>query len=574
MPKRKKSKSAKSSGSPQSARQRQERALQERARKEAGERSAVVPGSAGQAQNQTVSRPEEQPERWFVDISAVRIQEWLARTPDLKFRRGASILLRETTARGEREKRLPAGAGWNDEAGSVDGVVSLVMADDAQDRAAAAREVAGDMRRRMPSLYIQAVEGRGRTYVEAYEGMARARRDGDLLIDLPPAPAEVMVAKPCDQCRSATAVHEKIVIIEGEPTRDLCEDCRQRFDAAGGTKGDRAARSPEPERRMKEALEPEPHNLRVKGFSDHFAAMAEGGRFRKNDAATQVALIAADGNRVGDFLHRVAERAVTKKGRVVVDKRDIVRLIDDATIGALADAVAGRFGGWERPHVLAHIAGGDDLLISVPAPDAWLFTQTLLASFGEKTSEEVKKWQADVGDAPTLSAGLVFAHKMHPFSDLVRMAGAELANAKKHGDGKAAVSFLDLTADGDRSPGQREPVTLAYLDRHAGHLAGIEKIPRSRRESLLALLRRGDQRARDGVGQPYKDVIRRLTDLDGNQPLWDAVTGKKDAGPEETRQKLASEETALADLRRLLDIARHWQAEPRDENRANREAAK
>ena len=568
MPKRGSGKQKK--GGSQAERQRQQQAAQTRRREAVAPRVQAARDqrnpSAARAQQATPAVPEwQRPERWYVDISAVRIQEWLARTPDLKFRRGASVLLSEATAEDEWEKHLPAGTEWNPEAGSVDGVVTLVMTGDGADEEASrrevAREVAEAMRAKMPSIHIQAVAGRGKTYADAYQDMARTRRDGTLLVDLPPAPSEVIVAKPCDQCRSATAVHEKVVVIKnkvpGERDPDLCEECNQRLDAAEGTKGDH--RPPYPERRMKAAIEAEPYLMRVRGFSDNFAKMAEGGRLRKDDASTQLALIYADGNRVGDFLHQAAQRAVGKKADRI-KKSEIVKLIDEATIGALASAVADRFRDWERPQVLANVAGGDDLLISVPAADAWMFTRTLLASFGRKTAEDVGKWQVDIAP-PTLSAGLVFAHKMHPFSDLVRLVGAELHKAKRHDQGKiASVSFLDLTADGGHAPAGREPLTLAYLDTHAADLERIEQISRSRRESLLALLRRG----------AVEDAIRRLTDLDGNQPLWDVITGKKDATPDEVREKLTSAETgeaALKQMRRLLDVARHWRTQPREETR-------
>lgn len=71
------------------------------------------------------------PVRHYLDVAAVRIQDWLGRTPDLKFRRGASVLLSEATAPDAWKGRLPAGAAWNDEAGNVDGVVSLVVDDNA-----------------------------------------------------------------------------------------------------------------------------------------------------------------------------------------------------------------------------------------------------------------------------------------------------------------------------------------------------------------------------------------------------------------------------------------------------------
>ena len=80
------------------------------------------------------------PASLYLDISAVRIQEWLARTPDLKFRRGASIMLSEETAREAwPPARLPAGTRWNTEAGDLDGVISLVAEEPAD------KDVAGSV---------------------------------------------------------------------------------------------------------------------------------------------------------------------------------------------------------------------------------------------------------------------------------------------------------------------------------------------------------------------------------------------------------------------------------------------
>ena len=63
----------------------------------------------------------------YIDIGAVRIQEWLARTPALALRRGASAALSEITSRGSVEGLLPDGVRWNGEAGDVDGVVNLML---------------------------------------------------------------------------------------------------------------------------------------------------------------------------------------------------------------------------------------------------------------------------------------------------------------------------------------------------------------------------------------------------------------------------------------------------------------
>jgi Cas10/Cmr2, second palm domain len=293
--------------------------------------------------------------------------------------------------------------------------------------------------------------------------------------------------------------------------------------------------------------------MTVQGFSDNFAKMADAGRVRDTDASTQFALIYADGNRVGAFLHEALAQPGGK-----IDKRDIVHVIDNATVGALADAVMNRFSGWGRPPVLANLAGGDDLLVSVSAADAWLFTRTLLASFGRLLGEGSQGWPETVRrKRPSLSAGVVFHHKMHPFSDLVRLAGQELRRAKAAGQGEQAmVSFLDLTADGGQPPEYRAPISLGYLDQYAGELERAEEIPPSRRQALLALLRR------DAVD----DVIRRVTDLD-NQPLWDVIAGPG-ATADMARKKLAEEEGKLSELWQVLDIARHWRTRPRQEDAA------
>jgi hypothetical protein len=560
-----KKKSGKGSGQAERQRQQKEAAARRRG---AGGRPADGQGREGPAAPAAPSPatraavPADGQVRRYLDVSAVRIQEWLARTPDLRFRRGASVLLTEATAREETEKDLPAGVGWNEEAGEVDGVVSLVTDDGPEADALvgeAARQVAGRMRAKMPYIHIQAVTGTGQAYADAYEEMGRARRDGGLLFDVPPAPREVILAKPCDQCRSAAALHPEILIIAGERPQDLCEECRGRFLAAGGTKGDSMVRSPLPERRMMAALAK--LGMPVSRFSDHFAAMAEAGQTRADDVSSQLALISADGNRVGAFLHEAVQHAGGRRG---IDKREIVRVISDATVGALADAVAGRFRDWPRPPVLAHIAGGDDLLISVPAADAWLFTRMLLAAFTRRVSGESRDWPQQVRDAcPSLSAGLVFHHLKHPFSDLVRVGHHELDTAKKTYQGRqAAVSFLDLTADGGQAPDGREPLTLTELDRLAGDLERIEQIPPSRRQALLALLR---QDAAD-------DLIRRVTDFADNQPLWNVIAGTG-AKPDDVRKELG-DPAKRAELRRLLDIARHWMTQPRppDEPRTGRHA--
>jgi hypothetical protein len=396
--------------------------------------------------------------------------------------------------------------------------------------------------------------------------MEQARRDGRYLADSPPAPPEVIVAKPCDQCRSAAAVRPGITIVAREPRKeqDLCLDCHARFEAAGGTRDDKLSRSPMPERRMKEALQAA--GMQVEGFPPDFTAMAAAGQHEKDDAATQLALIYADGNKVGAFLTEAAQYA--RRGGSPA-KADIVPVLDHATVAALADAVINRFSGWSRPPVLANLAGGDDLLVSVPAIDAWLFVRTLLEAFGTRLEEGTRGWPRPLPEhLPSLSAGLVFHHLTAPFSDVLRIAEGQLDQAKKARRGQEpTVAFLDLTADGGHEPPGREPLTLADLARNARLLERLEQVPKSRRETLVTLHRQAFETdvgsSRPDAETPGEEFIRRLTDLD-NRPLWEAVAGRG-AGPDDARRALTGRPEALDELRRLLDVARYWHTAPRAE---------
>lgn len=527
--------------------------------------------AAGPAGNAVTDAAATAPRtRHYLDVSAVRIQEWLARTPDLKFRRGASIMLSDATSRQAwTDARLPGGLRWNTEAGDLDGVVSLTVDDAvagpdvAEVLASAAREVAAALRRSMPYCPVQAVTGAGDSYAYAYREIERARRDGDVLVDAPPAPAEVILAKPCDQCRAAPAGHRDVQIIAAEKPEDLCGECLARVEAAGGTKGDRPRRSPRPEQRMKAALAAA--GMTVAGFPDDFRQLAEGGRRDGggDDAATQLCLIYADGNRVGAFL---TEAAAYAREHGTPAKADIVPALDSATLAALADAVKARFGWSGRPPVLAHLAGGDDLMVSVPAGDGWPFLRILLSAFGTRITSAAD-WPDPVRRRlPSLSAGLVFHHLAAPFADVVRLAKEHLDAAKKATAGKGpSAAFLDLTADGGHAPAGRQPLTLAELDGRAPLLDQIAaRIPRSHRETLVTLHRLCEQDDMAGVPSgraetPAEALARRVTDL-GHQPLWDAVAGPG-ATAGEVRSALVSGTGSRGkrnELRRILDLARWW----------------
>jgi hypothetical protein len=544
----KSSKNTKKKGGQSRTQQQQQAAARRQSRTAVTGRTQDAPQAAAEPATQQAPAPAPAGDRHYLDVSAIRIQEWLARTPALKLRRGASVLLSQATAQETWVKDMPPGMRWNGEAGNVDGVVSLVLEDPGDSAIEdclrhAAKAVAKKMRAAMPQCPVQAVTGTSDSYVAAYAEMAQARRDARFLIDSPPVPAEVILAKPCDQCRAAAAIHSGIEIIGGEKQQALCGECDERLDAAGRTAG-KPHQAPWPERRLTAALAAV--GMIVGGFPDTFEEMAGAG----SGARPQLALIYADGNKVGAFL---SEAAKQRTGRGPA-KADIVPALEQAAINAVADAVRNRFTGWSRPPVLLHVAGGDDILVSVPAVDAWLFARTLIAAFGSRIDQAARSWPPPVREKlPSLSAGMVFHHTKAPFSDVVRLAGDQLHEAKHSAEG-SAVAFLDLTSDGSLAPEGRKPLTLGYLDGSAARLNQIEVlIPNSRRETLLAYLRQ------NAAG----DFIRRLTDLP-NEPLWEVVAGPG-ADAEDARIALKDDEDRLLELRRILDVARYWHAEPRTE---------
>lgn len=545
----------------QPSRQQQQRdAASRRGVSRVGSREqSAVPGAAvrdvqppaGQAKPESKPSPQvasaTKRMNFYTDVAVVRIQGWLGRTPSLKFRRGASALLNKATHPEEWEGNLPSRVRWNREAGNVSGVVPLVAdesvgaADAPKVLQEAAVQVARRMRELMPHCSIQAVSGEGPSYAEAYAGIggiAARRRDGVYLLDWPAAPPETILAKPCDQCLQAAATVPGVEVTK-EDTLDLCGECNARHEAAGRTSARSVHLEPAAEGMLRKALGT--ISMPVKGFAGSLDEVAEGGRRKADDAATQVALIYADGNGVGAFLSRAAS---AKNGP---PKSEIALVLERAAIGALACAVEKCFRDLDKPPVLPHLAGGDDLLISVPAADAWLFTMTMLGEFGRLIRETTGSW-AVPGKPPSLSAGLVFHHKTYPFADVVRLADKRLLKAKGFVSGKqASVAFLDVTADGSQPPPGRKPLTLTYLRANAERLNRTGELDRSGRATLLDFARRGD---REGF-------IARLTDLP-NEPLWEFAAGPE-AKPARVRDALRGSDEKYAEVRRALDIARHWE---------------
>lgn len=511
-------------------------------------------------------------EMCYVDVAAVRIQQWINRTPRIRYRRGASNLLQEITSK-ERVLAgpLPVDVSWNDDAGEVSGVVTVRFEPDpgAEVRAQAlkvAASVAQGMRAEARALEISSRYGLGTTYDRARLDMTRRFEGEGPLLDLPPQLCEVPAAKVCDECRISPAMKASVTV--AGDSRSLCADCLARARAAGGLGADTDERLPKSQARLirtvRALLPGQPADISHPVDLTALAGMAK--HHRVGDTPSQLATIVADGNRVGDFM---ASLGVGGDGRDALARNSVVAAIDAATAGAVARAAAVLVtaeAAWSGPAgvslpVLAHFIGGDDIAVSVPAVSAWPFLRNLVDEFDAVIRSQLRsaapapratglKW-------PTLSAGLVFHHRAAPIPDVLAKAHDQMDTAKRHNAGaQPAVSFLDMTADGAAAP-QARSVELSWLTAHAGLLDDAARVPRAQRSQLVALLREcAAATSYPALGEDAVQALnRRLKTMD--IPAMTQAAGPDLGVTPESRQS----------LRAVLDLARWWAPSRQEEDR-------
>ena len=580
---------------------------------------------------------------WYVDIAAVRIQTWLGRTASLRLRRGASYALASVTSR-EVINRL-AGLNefrWTEDAGEISGVVPLRVATDnlseADARELATRTaylVAEHIRQTLPTCPLIATWGHGASYVEGYFDMSARAGRGDVLLELAGDSDELPLARPCGGCRQARAAWAEVQITDENDRLDVCPDCGARFARAGRSKvgherlseGKKMSLLPASQRDLIERLNGlldmglESGEQSLDRFPKDFADMANRGDHRAGDTPTQLALIFADGNGIGALMKHWA---VDQCGYAALDpsqqvpKDHIVEALDTSTKLAIVEATRTAFSRWltapvepdtkrPAPPVLVHVAGGDDVMVSVPASHAWEFARALSSEFTAQCgttcpdSAEAPPLLAAFGPdrLPTLSIGMVFHHLSHPFADVVEKAEHQLALAKgatrvmggatdqpspqtTPGSGPsippATLAFHDLTADGEVPPadeagGPRRPVTLTWLDQHTDPLSQLAAASRAHRATLLQLLRECREQSRtmggaaepsDGAGDrlpedPAGALARRVVEV-GSPAVLEVISAVSPGlvSTDDVRGALEQRRDLRDDLRSCLDIARHW----------------
>lgn len=412
----------------------------------------------------------------YLDIGAVRVQSYIGRVKSLAARRGASALLSEATSLPKIESYCKVLANRcveakpNPGAGVADGVVNLEL-DEKSDCRSAAEIVIGELRKRLPAGEFEAAWGTASSYVEAkVNSIDPMRSRGDGVISLPPQFAWP-AAQPCDECGLFPAVKANR---SGTGHQDaVCTDCCARL-----AHGERPTQG-----RLQELIPDLPEESRASTFDD----LANLGSDSKRN---HIALVFLDANRMGAFFAALATSSTNSS------KDDLSRAMVTATHDALVAAtkaviraIAGKTNSSPAAlPVLAHLVGGDDVLCSVPASFAWLFTRTYIGSFDEDSEKAVGPHAQGLSClAPTASAGMVISHSSFPFARCLDVAERNLRLAKRSQAGrKAAVAWQDVTRHGDGAAGP-DPLAFEDLTALEGSIMAIHGWPRSAQANLSAL---------------------------------------------------------------------------------------
>ncbi|MGH3871375.1 MAG: Cas10/Cmr2 second palm domain-containing protein [Pseudonocardiaceae bacterium] len=484
----------------------------------------------------------------YLDISAKRIQAYLARTPRLRGRRGASALLEYEMLHGWTEGAWSRHAQVNDEGKKIDGVLSLRFTDPGVDDLtvdAVMTETATLLQRLAPGAEWDVHVRHGDGYRQALRDGAAAERAGQHLLPggstrylpLPAAPNEVPVVRYCETCGLDSAVRmgqvESADAGGDKKEKALCADCSRRF-LEGGYRTDPhnwdearkrwqkkiAPDGLDAERKLRVGVEQvkdmKAGALKVVENFDDLATLGSGD-------ANHLCTVFIDGNRFGALFTALKDADVSLR-KLSTDLSEAVR---DALIVATAD-VTGETDTYLP--VIPHLIRGDDLLASVTADRAWDFIVTFLDDYHRRTAVLAagyrQRTDTKIPD-PTASAGLVFAHYKYPFANCLDLAETALRRAKsQHNALEPAVCWVDVTEDGPELLSSRSAPGLKTLADHRATLDGLwKKIPPSGRAQLARTARNGDDTAVAALAHrlDHISLIRPFQLPEPPMPLVDAL---------------------------------------------------
>jgi hypothetical protein len=511
--------------------------------------------------------------RTYLDVGAVRIQTYLGRSRHLWGRRGASAVLAEICRPdsvdalcAELSGKSPVPVRRNDEAAEIDGVIAVILepadgggrqASDPDDVASlVAERIAAWMCRVLPGLRLEAYVASGPDYVTARSGQQRLMPVFEWL----PAQLEYPPTALCQECGQDAAVVDIRVVHDD---LRVCVDCRARrtWTDRGGIGPTRHPavvyrKSTDVgtftvEARLLEALG---QDRAVDDFG-HLASLSS--RRRQNHLAT----LAADGNALGAFFAAAQRRIATPMedtAHPVVKVELLRRLSQTVTTNTWAALLAATRSVFDpntddRLPVIPHIAGGDDLLVSVTADRTWRFVRTLLREFGgTSTTSPLATAAAELELAPpTLSVGVVISEASLPFGQQVTLSTELLEQAKAAVAGADfSVAWLDTTWDGTRPVVGRRPLTLDELEAWAPAVERLAMLPQSARHGLLREMDTGDE---SYAHQRLRSRLRRQ-----EPEVVDAVRAFLDCAGDNLLAADVQAGECLRVLRAGLSLARWW----------------
>ena len=428
----------------------------------------------------------------YVVIGAKRIQQWIARTPRLALTKGASQALTSRTSRDHLSGRLPEELRLSDEVPDIAGVVVLEsdepVTDDVVD--AALMVVAEGL----PGLEWNAWVHEADSYVEAYQATGGGQRCTRVRHRVPSARRLPMLAE-CEGCHEESAE----VVVEPEMFEHLTKIEEPGEDA---------------------------HPVRAMG---------------RRDADNHLALILADGNRMGDFFKKVAQLKDPQAHKA------LSKALDDATQKAAErarEAVIAKMANPKFCPDVLHYIGGDDVMASVAGRFAWLWAVTLAEAFESEFRSRVDEVCANRGPQfqavrtaagrASLGVGIVFTHYKAPFAGARELAEEMEKIAKKTGKGeKSYIAWADTTADHKALERNVIDTERASRELRGGHvLRGLGPSARGALKQELdagrdavAWARRTKRDIVEYLGQSSEDQIR--ADLDRAR-WWPVVEETKE----------------------------------------------
>lgn len=400
----------------------------------------------------------------YVVIGAKRIQQWIARTPRLALTKGASQALTTRTSRDHLSGRLPEKLRLSDEVPDIAGVVVLESDEPVTGDVVDAALMA--VAEGLPGLEWNAWVHEADSYVEAYQATGGGQRCTRVRHRVPSARRLPMLTE-CEGCHEESA---EVLVAVPEGKDSYGADCVVRRKGFKEWKRDLEPREDgvvEPE--MFEHLT----KLEEPGENDH-PVRAMGRR----DADNHLALILADGNRMGDFFKKVAQLKDSQAHKA------LSKALDDATREAARQAREAVIDKMVNPKFcpdVLHYIGGDDVMASVAGRFAWLWAVTLAEVFESEFRRRVDEVCANRGpqfqavrtaaSRASLGVGMVFTHYKAPFAGARELAEEMEKIAKKAGKGeKSYIAWADTTVDHKALERNVIDTERAFRELHGGHV--------------------------------------------------------------------------------------------------------